>query len=213
MTEPAQNLDELLSPRFFKALSDPNRLTIVGQLARCCCPTTVGQVAGCCLVNFSVVSRHLATLSEAGILKAEKRGKEVYYSLQVRAGRGPVEGPGRRARGLLCQRRRRRLLRPAVTNRPVSLVTHRSAPGWRETCRLGDSARGRSGLGPTHPVETREPSQGGLGSRIPDYRSDEPPTMNSWSVAHHRLLDPKTRAAPGTEAPSGALPSMDISIL
>ena len=83
MTQPAETLDALLSPRFFKALSDPNRLAIVSQLARCCGPTTVSQVAGCCLVNFSVVSRHLATLRDAGILKAEKRGKEVYYSLQV----------------------------------------------------------------------------------------------------------------------------------
>ena len=83
MTAPARDLEELLSPRFFKALSDPSRLSLLRQLACSCGPTTVGQVAGCCLLNFSVVSRHLATLRDAGILKAEKRGKEVYYTFQV----------------------------------------------------------------------------------------------------------------------------------
>jgi len=44
-------------------------------------PQTVSEVAGCCPTDLSVVSRHLATLCDAGILEAEKPGKEVYYSI------------------------------------------------------------------------------------------------------------------------------------
>jgi len=39
-------------------------------------------MAECCPVNVSVVSRHLALLRDAGILAAERRGKEVYYSVR-----------------------------------------------------------------------------------------------------------------------------------
>ena len=34
-------------------------------------------------VDQSVVSRHLAQLREAGVLSAERRGKQVYYSVRV----------------------------------------------------------------------------------------------------------------------------------
>ena len=75
-------MDELLSPRFFRALCDPNRLAILRRLARECEPCTVSRLSECCPVNISVVSRHLAILRDAGILEAEKRGKEVYYSVR-----------------------------------------------------------------------------------------------------------------------------------
>jgi DNA-binding transcriptional ArsR family regulator len=77
-----RDLTKLLQPRFFKALGDPKRIAILIRLARCRVPCTVGQVAACCPVDISVVSRHLALLREAGILDAEKRGKEVYYSVR-----------------------------------------------------------------------------------------------------------------------------------
>ena len=70
-----------LDTRFFKALGDPNRTALLGRLARCSRPCTVTEVAECCPVCVSVVSRHLAILREAGLLRAEKRGKEVYYSV------------------------------------------------------------------------------------------------------------------------------------
>ena len=75
------DIASLLSPQFFKALCDPTRLTILGDVARQDEPATVTRIAGCCAIDLSVVSRHLATLRDAGILKAEKRGKEVHYSL------------------------------------------------------------------------------------------------------------------------------------
>ena len=72
----------LFDPKFFKALSDPNRIAILIHLASCCEAHTVSRLAECCPVDISVVSRHLAILREAGILDAEKRGKEVYYSVR-----------------------------------------------------------------------------------------------------------------------------------
>jgi ArsR family transcriptional regulator, arsenate/arsenite/antimonite-responsive transcriptional repressor len=79
-----QPLDSVLSPKLFKALCDPNRIAILVRLAETCGPCTVSQVAGCCPVDLSVVSRHLAQLRDAGILHAEKRGKEVHYSFRAR---------------------------------------------------------------------------------------------------------------------------------
>ena len=54
------------------------------MLARCQGELTVSQVAECCPIDLSVVSRHLGTLRDAGVLKSERRGKEVFYT--VRAG-------------------------------------------------------------------------------------------------------------------------------
>tara|TARA_R110002074_G_C12153564_1_gene630453 strand:+ start:126 stop:407 length:282 start_codon:yes stop_codon:yes gene_type:complete len=63
----------------FKALSDPNRMKILNNLCSKDCPCNVGEVACCCTVDLSVVSRHLSILKNAGIVSAEKRGKEVFY--------------------------------------------------------------------------------------------------------------------------------------
>jgi ArsR family transcriptional regulator len=71
-----------LDPRVFRGLGDPRRSAILRQLLSVGRPCTVGELAGCCPTDFSVVSRHLATLREAGILRAEKRGRQVYYFVQ-----------------------------------------------------------------------------------------------------------------------------------
>jgi ArsR family transcriptional regulator len=34
-------------------------------------------------VNISVVSRHLSTLRQAGVVEADKRGKEVFYRVRI----------------------------------------------------------------------------------------------------------------------------------
>jgi ArsR family transcriptional regulator len=76
------DLEPLLAPELFRALGDPNRLTLLASLAgrgECC---TVSEMATCCPVDLSVVSRHLAQLRDAGIVKAEKRGRQVFYTLQ-----------------------------------------------------------------------------------------------------------------------------------
>ncbi len=76
------DLSALLSPTFFKALGDPNRLAILISLSRCCEEKTVSEVSECCSVDLSVVSRHLAILREAGVLRARKRGKQLYHSVR-----------------------------------------------------------------------------------------------------------------------------------
>ena len=75
------NLSDLLSPRFFKALSDPNRVAIIRLLSSTCQPMTVNQVADSLPVDVSVVSRHLALLRDEGIVLARKRGREVCYTI------------------------------------------------------------------------------------------------------------------------------------
>lgn len=76
-----QAAGELLEPEFFKALCDPTRLGVLLRLAELGAPATVSEVAGCCPVDLSVVSRHLATLRRAGVVGAERRGKEVRYEV------------------------------------------------------------------------------------------------------------------------------------
>ncbi len=102
-----QQLKGSLAPAFFKALSEPSRLAILVKLATGCGTWTVGRVAEAMPINVSVVSRHLATLRDAGVLASERRGKEVHYSVRygelVRSLRGladaieaccPTQPPG-----------------------------------------------------------------------------------------------------------------------
>jgi len=65
----------------FKALGHPTRLFMVNELARgerCVCELT--EMVG---ADMSTVSKHLAILKQAGILEDEKRGSQVFYSLQL----------------------------------------------------------------------------------------------------------------------------------
>jgi len=77
-------LQALLSPKLFKALSDPRRLALLIRLAEAGEPCTVSAAADGSGVDLSVVSRHLAILREAGIIQCEKRGKEVRCMVQTR---------------------------------------------------------------------------------------------------------------------------------
>ncbi len=65
----------------FKALGHPTRLFITDQLSRqprCVCELT--EMVG---ADMSTVSKHLAVLKNAGIVRDEKRGSQVFYSLQL----------------------------------------------------------------------------------------------------------------------------------
>lgn len=79
----ARRLSKLLSPRFFKALGDPTRIGLLVALASAGEARTVGEIASGRGVDLSVVSRHLAILRDAGVIKSEKRGKEVWYSIRA----------------------------------------------------------------------------------------------------------------------------------
>jgi len=78
-------LKQWLSPGLFRALGDPNRLAILVALSDGGRERTVSEVASCCPVDLSVVSRHLRTLKEAGVLEARKQGKEVLYRVRFDA--------------------------------------------------------------------------------------------------------------------------------
>lgn len=73
------DLRQVLSPRLFRALADPTRVAILAWLARWPEPQAVGDVAACCPVDLSVVSRHLATLRDAGVVESKREGRQVYY--------------------------------------------------------------------------------------------------------------------------------------
>ncbi len=65
----------------FKALADPHRLTILATLAQsehevCVCDFTAGLP-----LNQPAVSHHLKVLRDAGMVKAERRGTWIYYTL------------------------------------------------------------------------------------------------------------------------------------
>jgi DNA-binding transcriptional ArsR family regulator len=71
-----------LDTKLFKALGDPTRVGLLAYLAEKCRPLTVNEAAQCCPIDLSVVSRHLATLRDAGILAAAKEGREVRYAVR-----------------------------------------------------------------------------------------------------------------------------------
>lgn len=75
-------IESRFPPEFFRALGDRNRIALMAQLATCCDSRTVSQLSECCPTDLSVVSRHLATLRDAGIVESEKRGREVFYRLR-----------------------------------------------------------------------------------------------------------------------------------
>lgn len=77
-------LDDLLDTDLFKALGDPNRAALVAHLGASG-PSTMSEAARCCPVDLSVASRHLAILREAGVVRAERKGREVHYSVPHRA--------------------------------------------------------------------------------------------------------------------------------
>ena len=67
--------------RVIKALAHPTRLFLVEELCRqerCVCELAEGVGA-----DVSTVSKHLALLRQAGIVRDEKRGKQVFYALRV----------------------------------------------------------------------------------------------------------------------------------
>ena len=79
------NDDEKIQERlnFFKALADPNRLKIIGLLARQ--DLSVEQMAEMLSLASSTVSHHLSRLNKAGLVSARAEG---YYNIyQLNAGK------------------------------------------------------------------------------------------------------------------------------
>jgi ArsR family transcriptional regulator len=62
-----------------KAMAHPTRLFIVDQLSRG--EKNVGDLTAMIRSDVSTVSKHLSVLKNAGIIKDEKRGTQVFYTL------------------------------------------------------------------------------------------------------------------------------------
>lgn len=70
-----------LRSRVIKALAHPSRLYIVDRLAeREYCVNELTSLIGC---EMSTVSKHLSVLKNAGVVKDQKRGASIYYSLRI----------------------------------------------------------------------------------------------------------------------------------
>ncbi len=70
-----------LKSNVIKALSHPVRLYIIEKLEKgeCCVCEFHKEVGG----DFSMVSKHLTILKNAGIISSKKQGLKVFYSLKV----------------------------------------------------------------------------------------------------------------------------------
>ena len=80
------NIEELADA--FKALSNPNRLQIFQRLVSCCTPGTlcsVDELNGLCVSELgedlsvapSTLSHHIKELQHAGLIKTQRRGKNI----------------------------------------------------------------------------------------------------------------------------------------
>jgi len=67
--------------KLLKALGEVNRLSLVCRLCECNTPQNAMCLCDCCSVDASGVSRHLKVLTQEGILRVDKRGRERNYSL------------------------------------------------------------------------------------------------------------------------------------
>jgi ArsR family transcriptional regulator len=65
--------------RVFKALGQPTRLFLVQELGRA--PRCVRDLQALIGADMSTVSKHLAVLREAGLVRDERRGNQVVYHL------------------------------------------------------------------------------------------------------------------------------------
>ena len=64
---------------YFQALSEPTRLQILNLLRQQ--ERNVGELAQLCGFTAANVSRHLALLTQHGLVARESRGTSVYYSI------------------------------------------------------------------------------------------------------------------------------------
>jgi DNA-binding transcriptional ArsR family regulator len=72
-------IDHLVA--FFKVLGEPNRLKIIGLLAKQ--PTTVEKLSGLLGLSASTVSHHLSRLADAGLVSARAEGYYSIYALRT----------------------------------------------------------------------------------------------------------------------------------
>lgn len=79
--ESSQNTEE--EAKIFSALADPTRLKLVKLLSQQQEPEAlcVNALAGLLEVSQSAISQHLRILKEAGLVKGQRRGNHMHYSV------------------------------------------------------------------------------------------------------------------------------------
>ncbi len=91
LEEAAKQCVAVFDTAFFKALCEPSRIAVLQALVllgRCDIATIAEQVPQ----DRSVVARHLQQLAAAGIVKAEKNGRHVFYQVDAGAIAKRLEG-------------------------------------------------------------------------------------------------------------------------
>jgi ArsR family transcriptional regulator len=77
--------DRVDEAALFKALGDPNRLTMLATLARADEEVCVCDFTDALPLNQPTVSHHLKILRDVGLVASERRGTWVYYRLAADA--------------------------------------------------------------------------------------------------------------------------------
>ncbi len=66
----------------FQALADPTRRAVLGELAGRAAGTTASELARPLPVSRQAVVKHLQVLADAGLVEAERAGREVRFHVQ-----------------------------------------------------------------------------------------------------------------------------------
>jgi DNA-binding transcriptional ArsR family regulator len=89
--EAARQCVAVFDTKFFKALCEPARIDVLQQLILMG-RADIGAIADQLPQDRSVVARHLQQLADAGIVRASKEGRHVFYEIDVSAVRERLEG-------------------------------------------------------------------------------------------------------------------------
>jgi len=79
MARPLANELQVLHAHICAALADPTRIAILYELADG--PRCVGEIVAALSLNQTTASRHLRFLRDRGMVTAQRRAQNVYYSL------------------------------------------------------------------------------------------------------------------------------------
>jgi ArsR family transcriptional regulator len=90
----------------FAALGDGTRREILGLLARG--SLCAGDIADAFQLSKPTISHHLKVLAEAGLVRSERRGTSIVYTLQTNAVEELARGLLDLASGLAVEKRRAR---------------------------------------------------------------------------------------------------------
>ena len=64
-----------------RALADPTRREILNLLKEK--SMSAGEISDCFSISFAAISRHLAVLKEADLIRDERNGKFIYYTINA----------------------------------------------------------------------------------------------------------------------------------